>query len=53
MKKHTRLPALICLLLASYLQAASLSGTVKDPSGAVVSGAAVSDAGQADKSHGF
>jgi hypothetical protein len=39
-----RIPLLasICLLLGPCLQAASLSGVVKDPSGALVSGAAVS-----------
>ena len=37
-----QLLASACFLLASWLQAASLSGTVKDPSGAVVAGAEVS-----------
>jgi hypothetical protein len=31
-----------CLLLGPWLHAAALSGSVKDPSGALVSGAAVS-----------
>jgi hypothetical protein len=40
----TRVPLLIsaCLLSAPWLRAASVSGTVKDPSGGLVSGAAVS-----------
>ena len=36
----------VCCLLASWLHAASVSGTVKDPSGGLVSGAAVSLARQ-------
>src|SRR5580704_5080180 len=37
--------AMLCLALATYLRADTISGTVKDPSGAVIAGAHIEIAG--------
>ena len=42
---HASILALLCLAFATYLRADTLSGTVKDPSGAVVVGARIEIAG--------